>query len=153
MSKKPKTKAQLDRAADLRLKKTYNISLADYDYLLNKNEGKCWISGKDPGTRRLHVDHDHRWKKVTIRATKYGDTWEATGTYNGVTYKTFGAKKSLAVRDLKRKLLRASVRGLLSYSSNAGLQKFSDDPEQLRSAADYLENFQQGSPLSGREAE
>jgi hypothetical protein len=48
-------------------------------------------------------------------------------------------------------LLRASVRGLLSYNMNAGLQKFSDNPELLRAAAEYLEKFKQGSPLTGRE--
>jgi hypothetical protein len=148
---KPKTKAQLDKDADRRLQKTYNITLAEYNELANRNHGCCWVSGKPAGSRRLHVDHDHSWKKVKIATLKLKDGWCASALYNGVEYVGFNTKKSLAVRKVKRDLLRASVRGLLSYQINSGLQKFGDDPRLLRAAADYLENFQKGSPLSGRE--
>jgi len=148
---KPKTKVQLDKDADRRLQKTYNITLREYNELAKRNNGGCWVSGKPAGTRRLHVDHDHAWKKVKILTEKRKEGWSAVGTYNGVDYVGFNAKKSLAVRKVKRDLLRASVRGLLSYQINAGLQKFADDPILLRAAADYLENFQKGSPLSGQE--
>jgi hypothetical protein len=80
-----------------------------------------------------------------------GNVWDVAGTYNGVVYCASSPKRSLAVRELKRKLLRASVRGLLAYNMNAGLQKFSDNPVLLRAAANYLEEFKQGSPLTGRE--
>jgi hypothetical protein len=153
MSKpKPKTKAQLDRATDLRLRKTYNISLADYEYLLKIGGDACWISGRPAGDRRLHVDHDHAWKKVPIKTVKCecGD-WHSLGVYNGKEYRSISLKKSLAIRKVKRQLLRASVRGLLSYSINAGLQKFSDNPDCLRRAAEYLEEFEKGSPLTGQE--
>ena len=152
MSKsKPKTKSQQDRATDLRLQKTYNITLREYEQLLRDQGGVCAISGKPAGTRRLHVDHDHSWKKIKIETQKLIGGWSAEATYNNIDYVSFNTKKSLAVRQLKRKLLRASVRGLLAYTPNAGLQKFSDDPKMLRAAADYLENFQKNSPFSRQE--
>jgi hypothetical protein len=152
---KPKTKVQLDRAADSRLKKTYNISLTDYENLLAMNDGKCWICDRPPGERRLHVDHDHSYKKVkiaTFQLSSRPGTWTATGEYNGVDYLANAPKRSLAVRDLKRQLLRASIRGLLCYNHNSGLQKFSDKSEWLGSAAAYLAKFvTKGGPLTGQE--
>jgi hypothetical protein len=148
---KHKTKVQLDKEADRRLQKTYNITLREYDEMARRSNGLCWVSGKPAGTRRLHVDHDHSWKKVKIETTKLKEGWEAVATYNGSEFVGFNAKKSLVIRKVKRDLLRASVRGLLSYQINSGIQKFGDDPRLLRAAADYLENFQKGSPLSGQE--
>ena len=147
--KKPKTKAQLDRATDQRLQKTYNRDLKWYDSQLKEQGGGCAVCGKPPGTRRLHVDHDHSWKKVKIETVKSPDTgkWIATAKYLGKDYTSCGLKKSLAARDVKRQLLRDSVRGLLCYAHNAGLQKFSDRPDLLRAAADYLEAHQ--NPDSG----
>lgn len=155
---KPKTKAQQDRAADLRLLKTYNISLKDYEKLLKDGEGGCWICGRLPlGGRRLHVDHDHSWKKEVLQfvSPKESETgvWFAKATYNGTEYAEFDAKKSSASKAVKRQLLRASVRGLLCYQHNAGLQKFSDNPAWLDGAAKYLRQFSTGSPLSGQETE
>jgi hypothetical protein len=156
VGKKPRTQRQVNQATDARLQKTYNITLADRTYLESLHDGKCWISGRPAGTRSLHVDHDHSYKKVKIQAERWtpekndADTWCVSAVYNGVEYFEINPKKSIAVRDLKKQLLRASVRGLLSYNINAGLQKFSDSPELLRAAADYLENFRKGSPLTGR---
>jgi hypothetical protein len=153
MGKKPKTQAQRDGITDAHYRKDYNITLRDYEYLAKQHDGKCWVSDRPPVTRRLHVDHDHSWTKVKIDTAKSDNTWAASAEYNGVLYVSTSAKRSLAVRDLKQTLLRASVRGLLSYNINAGLQKFSDSPELLRAAADYLEKFKQGSPLIGRTEE
>jgi len=151
--KKPKTQAQLDRATDLRLRKTYNITLKDYEYLAALNGGGCWICGAVPATRRLHVDHDHGWKKVKIEAAKYEEQWSASAKYNDDVFICVQPKRSLAVRGAKRMLLRSSIRGLLCYQHNAGLQKFSDTPAWLDSAASYLRGFQEHSPLTGREVE
>lgn len=152
---KPKTKAQLDRATDLRLRKTYNITLKDYEYLSQLKNGGCWICGSVPSNRRLHVDHDHSWKKVPLQfiSPKESETgvWFAKAVYNGEEYVEIDPKKSLATRGLKKQLLRASVRGLLCYQHNAGLQKFSDKTEWLLSSARYLGNFHVESPLIGRE--
>lgn len=141
---KPKTQAQLDKATDQRLQKTYNKSLKWYNEQLKKQNYGCGICGRPAGERRLHVDHDHSWKKVQIETGKHEGKWTASAEYNGNIYVSFSVKKSLAVRDLKRQLLGASVRGLLCYTHNAGLQKFQDNPEFLKQAAGYLEKFQKG---------
>ena len=75
------------------LKQKYNMTVADYDLLLDKQAGVCWICKRPPKVRRLAVDHDH-----------------TTGI----------------------------VRGLLCWRCNAGLEKFSDDPNALTRAVLYL---------------
>jgi hypothetical protein len=146
---KPKTQAQLDRDADLRYRKAYNITLKDYEFLDTVGNHGCWICGRPATNNRLHVDHDHGWKKVKIETMKT-DEWKAWATYNATTYCGYGTKKSIAVLSVKRQLLRASVRGLLCYQHNAGLQKFSDSGDWMRAAAFYLDDFHKISPLSGR---
>jgi Recombination endonuclease VII len=153
---KPKTQAQLDRATDQRLQKAYNRDLKWYSQQLAEQNFGCAVCGRPAGTKRLHVDHDHSWKKVKVEAVKISEAngteraiWEARAVYLGNPYCEYGSKKSLAIRAVKRLLLRDSVRSLLCYSHNAGLQKFGDNPELLRAAADYLENHQ--NPLTGQE--
>jgi len=151
--KKPKTKAQADRATDQRLQKTYNITLEDYNQLAKLKKNGCWICGRVPDKSRLHVDHDHSWKKVKIEADKNCscDNWHVWATYNGSKYSTISEKKSLGVRNVKRQLLRASVRGLLCYTHNTAIARFRDNIVDLRAAAWYLETFYRNSPLPGQE--
>ena len=156
--KKPKTQQQLDRATDLRLQKTYNITLDDYNKLLAAGDGKCWICQSLPGTRRLHVDHDHSWKKVKITTTNYSDCWQAIAGYNGAEYYDTGRTKSGVLREVKRQLKRASVRGLCCAWCNRGLRFYKDNAESLMRAHEYIENFGFGhtakileSPLTGQE--
>jgi hypothetical protein len=152
MTRKPRTQAQLDEATDRRLKKTYGVGLDWYDHQIGIQNGGCWICESKPGTRRLHVDHDHSWKKIKIIAFKeaapYLGFWAASAVYGTTEYTGHGAKKSLAIRMVKDKLKQASVRGLLCYSCNAGLQKYKDSPDLFRRAADYLERHQNGFRLN-----
>jgi hypothetical protein len=53
-----------DQAASDRLKRKYGIALHEYDYRLKLQMGRCAICGREPGKRRLDVDHDHKTKKV-----------------------------------------------------------------------------------------
>ena len=47
------------------LKKSYNITLEDYDHMFEQQKGVCAICGKvDVTGRRLAVDHDHKTGKV-----------------------------------------------------------------------------------------
>lgn len=141
---KPKTQAQIDKATDARLQKTYGVTLAWYDSQLEKQGGGCAICGTPPGARRLHVDHDHSWTKVKITYRKLSKgLWHGFAKYNGRSYESVAGNKSGVAQKIKPQLLRASVRGLLCYPHNAGLQKFQDRPALFRAAAKYLEDHQE----------
>ena len=139
---KPKTQAQLDRATDQRLKKKYGVGLDWYNLQLKIQGGGCYICGSTPKTRSLHIDHDHGYTKVKIKAQKIGNTWGATATYHGVAYSETGPKRNPVVAAVKKRLKVASVRGLLCFPHNAGLRKFSDNPKWMRAAVNYLEKHQ-----------
>lgn len=49
---------------DRYLQRKYGITEADYENLLSVHSGVCWICGRGPKTRRLHVDHDHKTGRV-----------------------------------------------------------------------------------------
>ncbi len=57
---------QKDKKRESHIKHKYNITLKDYDKILEKQGGKCKICGtKIPGGRgRFHVDHDHKIGKI-----------------------------------------------------------------------------------------
>ena len=44
---------------DLYLRRTYGITEAEYELILDAQNGRCWICNKRPKKRRLHVDHEH----------------------------------------------------------------------------------------------
>ena len=47
------------------LLRKYGITQADYNALLAKQKGGCAICGRKPSARiSLHVDHDHRTKRI-----------------------------------------------------------------------------------------
>jgi len=52
---------QAEVNADLNLKRNYGISLAEYDKMLEEQEGECKICGTtdSQGKGRFHVDHCH----------------------------------------------------------------------------------------------
>ena len=144
---KPKTQAQIDRTTDARLLKKYGVGLDWYNTQLEKQGGVCAITGQPPGTRRLHVDHDHSWTKIEVSTDSRGmftgdKKWAAYAEYCGGEFYGFGRTKSVAQRQVKALLKRASVRGLLTYRANVGLEKFSDNAVWLRAAAKYLEDHQ-----------
>jgi hypothetical protein len=141
---KPKTQAQLDRATDQRLRKTYGITLSEYKKLCAVHKGCCWICHKPPGTKRLAVEHDHSWKKVKIESRKCRDGWELTAQYNGNSYVTEAKKRSDALRLLREDLKRASVRGVCCPWCNRGLRYYHDSMDLLINAARYLDNFRLG---------
>jgi hypothetical protein len=147
---KPKTQAQLDRATDLRLKKTYGVGLDWYNEQFVEQAGGCAVCGEGPGTRRLNIDHDHKWKKIKIKTNKCGKIWNAYAEYNGAEYEALEYRtKSEALTKVKEELKRASVRGLLCHRCNRAMILFRDDSAILELAADYLREHR--SPDNGQE--
>jgi hypothetical protein len=47
-----------------RLQRMYGISLEQYETMLKAQGGHCAMCPSVPKSRRLHVDHDHKTKKV-----------------------------------------------------------------------------------------
>lgn len=138
-----KTQAQIDRATDLRLQKTYGITLYEYDKMFSNQDGGCAVCGNPPKSRRLHVDHDHGWKKVKISTLKMASgRWLASATYADRLHVARAEKKSAAAQALKVALLRRSTRGLLCTWCNRGLRFYHDNPVFMESAAQYLRKHQ-----------
>jgi hypothetical protein len=50
---------KFEKAKDLRLKRTYNLTLRQYNLMLKKQKGVCAICGNPPKKISLAVDHDH----------------------------------------------------------------------------------------------
>ncbi len=137
--RKPKSQEQLDREANKRLEKKFGVNLAWYDRKLKEQGGHCALCSSTEKSRRLHVDHDHKWTQVKIETQKDRlGKWTALANYRGREYLCFSEKKHLAIRDVKGYLKRDSVRGLLCYRCNKFIVGFGT-PEKLRTAAAYLE--------------
>jgi Recombination endonuclease VII len=130
---------------DKYLQKKFRISLAEYEAKRNWQNGACAICDKipTPEQRPLEVDHDHSFlRKHKIRACGQKSNWKAWA--EGTLIVGHGDLRREAVEDVRTQLIRASIRGLLDHVCNRGLPFFRDNPELLRSAADYLERFENG---------
>lgn len=151
MAKKPRTHEQQERAADLRLLRTYGITLAEYNERLAQQGGGCAICSKGPATKRLHTDHCHKFvKQFKIIREKLRDgcylayaehrTDKTSRQYVQFTDTT----AKLAAHAVRQALKKASIRGILCASCNRGLRYFFDKPELFINAASYLRRFATG---------
>lgn len=142
---KPKTQAQLDAATNQRLLKSYGRGLDWYNEQFKIQLGGCKVCGDGPKTRRLHVDHDHRWVDVKVASKKVNGVWVAQAEYNNEWFFSQSFfKKSEAVNAVKLELKKNSVRALLCHRCNRAMILFKDRPGILLKAAYYLENFAAG---------
>jgi Recombination endonuclease VII len=141
-------------ARDKRLRRLYGITLADYNKMLDEQSGGCAICGRPPVKVQLSVDHDHKWKYLKIwvdqSALRPGSLLatvcmppEQPIPVRYLHLAGFGPTVKLARAALKEKLKRASVRGLLCFSCNSGLRKFSDNSCRLANASTYLRKHQE----------
>jgi len=46
------------------LKRQYNLTFNQYNQMIKQQNNKCLICGSKPGKKALHVDHNHKTKKV-----------------------------------------------------------------------------------------
>lgn len=53
-----------ERQRGYSLKRNYGISLAQYDAMLEAQDGRCFICSCKPRSKRLAVDHNHKTKEV-----------------------------------------------------------------------------------------
>lgn len=143
------------KAKDKRLQRLYGITLEDYNQMLQDQVGVCAICGRYPIKVPLSVDHDHKWKYLKVRVEmtlgiEHGatlDTSDPAVMLAPVQYRArvgFGRTTKEARQDLKEKLKRASIRGLLCFRCNGGLRKYDDRPERMEKAAAYLRKHQEG---------
>jgi|SRR5579859_3013992 len=143
--KKGRTKKKVKTPAQIRdryLRKKYGISLKEYNQMLKAQGGVCAICKRPPKTLSLSVDHDHKLKYLRTQAQLLNDRWEVA-PLAFLTVRGYGKTKRLAVRDLRERLKRVSVRGLLCHLCNVGLRKYSDDPVRMTNAAEYLYKFKE----------
>lgn len=55
-------KEKAHRSRDSYLRRRYGITTEEYEIILASQGGACWICGKLPKKRRLHIDHEHMKK-------------------------------------------------------------------------------------------
>ena len=52
------------KSRDRFLRKTYGITLTQYNEMFKEQNGGCWICHRPPKKRALHVDHNHKTGKI-----------------------------------------------------------------------------------------
>lgn len=136
------------KTEDRRLIRKYGITLVEREAMEAECGNKCEICGKPPGKNRLSVDHDHKIAKIkfklerSIEEFSYSETYTITFSEKFDCVEFIGTKKD--TREwVKRFLKHKSVRGLLCWRCNSGLQKYSDRPELFDNAAKYLRKFKE----------
>jgi hypothetical protein len=144
---------ETEHARDLRLQRTYGITLREYEELLADQSGVCAICHRPPKTRWLAVDHCHKWKYIKIDVEKNGDSnfWWATTFYAGRMIMRPALTKNKAIQEVRKVMKLRSIRGLLCSNCNPGLRKFMDDPNSLCRAGEYLFEHQAGAGFFSRE--
>lgn len=136
------------KAADRRLRRAYGISLEEYGIMLDEQGNVCKICGNPPTDRRLHVDHDHKFKYFKVSANKTQQGWFAStreeDVAKGLVPAVFGIgpTKSVAIRDVRNQLKRLSIRGIICWPCNRSLRSFNNNPVAMEQAAKYIREFQ-----------
>jgi hypothetical protein len=124
------------------LMEKYALTPEGYAAMALEQGGVCKCCRRAPTGRDLHVDHDHKVArtKFEIREAQPGcGIWFAVcPRFNHIIE---GKSREEVGVEMKRWLLRKSIRGLLCWACNSGIRKFLDKPDLLRSGANYLDEF------------
>jgi len=141
---KLKTPEQKEKERDKRLQKTYGITADDYQRMLEEQDYGCAICKGDGGERRLHVDHDHKYRYIKVISVKMAGMWHANAQYRGWSWVSLETTKSKAIQGVRQKLKVASIRGLTCWPCNRTLRSGNNKPKVFRKMADYLDKFNNG---------
>ena len=145
-SKKAATVETRERDKDKRLRKTYGITLADYNRILAAQDGRCAICGREPKTKPLNVDHihfhvtAHRIGLSGILPGNHDPKWMAEVS-EFPNIRVFGATRVAVEREARRLAFPRSVRGLLCAGRYAGCNRKLgriDNREWLEKVLAYL---------------
>jgi len=148
MKRQKRTKSKSTR--DQYLRRKFNITEEEFNQQFEAQGSVCKICSRPPGTRSLHVDHDHgieRWK-IDVEKVSNGSyrAWPRgyypyTAIHTGESKLFFaetGTSRMEAKAKVKKRLMRYSVRGIVCWPCNKGLKVFSDNPLALTNAGTYL---------------
>jgi hypothetical protein len=135
------------------LRRKFFRELPEYEVFLRDQGTACKICRRPPGTRRLSVDHDHAVDKVKVRvgfndANACGEYIAVSDKYKNMVYCGYGKTKKEAWKNCKLILFQASIRGLLCFLCNGGIQHFEDSKapltpaERFDNAAKYFRDFE-----------
>lgn len=139
-------KTQTLSKRDKYLRTKFNRTEEEFDKVFEQQGKVCRICGAPPGTRNLHLDHDHFIEKIKIRSVKENGLWRAwpegrPATASPLNFEEKAKTKPLAIGKVRKRLLRLSARGILCWKCNTGLKKWNDNAKALREAADYLDRY------------
>ena len=59
-----KANPKANSETDWYMRRKFGMTLDDYNQMLADQGGGCAVCGTEPGTKRLHIDHDHETLKV-----------------------------------------------------------------------------------------
>lgn len=137
--------------------KRFNWTLIEVNCLSEKQNNCCAICRRPPGKIRLSLDHDHEYDRTKVTVEKVLNGYIASAHVYGVPFVAGAATRPLVREFLRRELRRASVRGLLCFLCNGGIQKFEDSKaplapaERFDRAAKYFRDFRSLSEQAQRE--
>jgi Recombination endonuclease VII len=108
----------------------------------------CKICGRPPHKNKLSIDHDHKYDKIKIKVVKSDGKWYAEAKYKDEYWSAIEYTREAAWKEVKLSVIRASVRGLLCFLCNGGIQHFEDSKaplapaERFDNAAKYFREFE-----------
>jgi hypothetical protein len=129
--------------------KKFGWTFAEIDALEQRQNRVCAICHRPPGKVRLSVDHDHAYDRVKLYIERLPDwSWAAFTDPETASAIAIGESRKEARRMGRFWLRRKSVRGLLCFRCNRGIQLFEDSKAPLSpcqrfdNAAAYFRQFQ-----------